>query len=227
MKSVEAVRNQINGLVSGIRECNFIPWQDKLDITQDTWVKIIQKLNEGVIVDDATEIRGYVFQTLRNFCLAYHRKEKKYQNIPLIWDITQEEPEEENTEYINSLKSIVRNNLANVKYNEKHRISIERTFENVKNDEICKELGFETNKYKYFKHGLTKMLKADLTRKPKYVVKSQNDLNLNVPCYTSTDVKVYLKHLTDRQIKYIIYNRAVSRDGYYVEILIPRKRKNE
>lgn len=227
MKSVEEVKSQINGLVAGIRECNFIPWQDKLDIIQDTWVKIIQKMNEGVIVDDAYQIRGYVFQTLRNFCLAYHRKEKKNTNVVLKWDVPEEEPDEDITEYKNSLKSIVRRNLTNVKYTEKHKLSIERTFQNVRNEDICDELGFDKTKYKNFKHGLTKMLKADLTRKPRYIIRSNTDLNLDVPCYTSTDVKAYLNHLTDRQIKYILYNGAISRDGYYVDILIPRKKRNE
>jgi hypothetical protein len=70
-------------------------------------------------------------------------------------------------------------------------------------------------------------LKGDMRRKVKYVVKHKDKPWIQVPCYTSSDVKHFLQHHTLRQVRSIIYDGLMSTDGYYVEIVhkIQRKKK--
>jgi hypothetical protein len=71
-------------------------------------------------------------------------------------------------------------------------------------------------------------LKGDLRRKVKYLIKHRDKEWIQVPCYTSSDVKAFLHNHTKRQVASIIYDGLMSTDGYYVEILhkIQRKKKN-
>lgn len=218
MKSVNDVQKQLNGLIMGIRECNFIPWIDKQDILQNSFVKVIEKMNEGVIVDNATEIRGYVFQILRNNCLAFHRAKTKHPTFELKWDMP-EDIDTNKEEYQKELKSVVEKKIQSVKYNEIEKKLIALTLTNIEKDEVIKELGLTRDEYKRMRQGIVMRLKGDMRRKVKYVIKHIDKEWIQIPCYTSSDVKEFLKEHTIRQVRSIIYDGLMSTDGYYVEIL--------
>ena len=218
MKSVNEVQKQLNGLIMGIRECNFIPWIDKQDIVQNSFVKVIEKMNEGVIVDDATEIRGYVFQILRNNCLAFHRDKNKHPTYELKWDMP-DDTDTSKEEYQKELKSVVEKKIQAVKYNEIEKKLIALTLTNIEKDEVIKELDLTRDEYKRMRQGIVMRLKGDMRRKPKYLIKHKDKEWIQIPCYTSSDVKQFLKHHTMRQVRSIIYDGLMSTDGYYVEIL--------
>lgn len=225
MESLEEVQKQLNGLVMGIRECNFIPWIDKQDIVQSSFLKVFEKMNEGVIVDDAKQIRGYVFQILRNQCLAYHRDKYKYSPMEIKWDIP-DDTDTNKEEYQKELKSVVEKKIQSVRYSEVEKKLISLTLSNITKEEVIEELGITTDQYRRMRQGVLMRLKNDLKKKPKYVIKHREKEWIQVPCYTSTDVKDFLKNHTLRQVKSIIYDGMISSDGYYVEILhkIVRKR---
>jgi DNA-directed RNA polymerase specialized sigma24 family protein len=226
MESLEEVRKQLNGLVQGIRECNFIPWESRQDIVQDTWVKILQKMDEGVIVDDFSQIKGYTFQILRNFCLAYQKDKEKKSTYELKWDVA-EDLDQDRTEYHKELRSVVEKKIQAVKYNEIEKKLIALTLSNLKKDEVIDQLGLTPEEYKRMRQGIVMRLKGDMRRKVKYVVKHKDKPWIQVPCYTSSDVKHFLQHHTIRQVRSIIYDGLMSTDGYYVEILHKIQRKNK
>lgn len=225
MESVNEVQKQLNGLIMGIRECNFIPWIDKQDIVQNSFVKVIEKMNEGVIVDDAKEIRGYVFQILRNHCLAYHRDKIKHPTYELKWDMP-DDNDTDRQEYQKELKSVVEKKIQAVKYNEIEKKLIALTLTNIEKDEVMNELDLTPEEYKRMRQGIVMRLKGDMRRKVKYLIKHRDKEWIQIPCYTSSDVKEFLKHHTMRQVRSIIYDGLMSTDGYYVEIIhkIQRKR---
>jgi DNA-directed RNA polymerase specialized sigma24 family protein len=218
MESAEEIRKQLNGLVQGIRECNFIPWDQRENIVQDTWVKIIQKMNEGVIVDDYDQIKGYTFQILRNNCLAYQRDKEKKRTYELRWDMA-EDNDTDKEEYQKELKSIVEKKIQSVKYNDVQKKLIMLALTNVDRSEAEIELGLTKEQYKRMRQGIVLQLKGDMRRKVKYIIKHKDKEWIQIPCYTSTDVKQFLNHHTKRQVSSIIYNGLMSTDGYYVEII--------
>ena len=226
MKSAEEVRKQLNCLVQGIRECNFIDWQSRQDIVQDTWAKIVQKMNEGVIVDDFNEIKGYTFQVLRNFCLAHQRDKEKKRTYEIKWDLP-EDLDEDRTEYQKELKSLIEKKIQAVKYNDVQKKLIMLALSNVDRSEAEIELGLTKEEYKRMRQGIVLRLKADMTRKVKYLIKHIDKEWIQVPCYTSSDVRQFLKHHTKRQVSSIIYDGLISTDGYYVEIINKNKSKKK
>jgi DNA-directed RNA polymerase specialized sigma24 family protein len=224
MESLEEVRKQLNGLVQGIRECNFIPTDARHDIVQDTWVKIIQKMNEGVIVDDFNEIKGYTFQVLRNCCLAYQRDKEKKRTYELKWDVA-EDLDTDREEYQKELKSIVEKKIQAIKYTNFQKKLVALTLSNVERDKVIEQLELTSEQYKRIRQGIVMRLKGDLKRKVKYVIKHKDKPWVQIPCYTSSDVKQFLTNHTVRQVKSIIYDGLMSTDGFYVEILHKIQRK--
>jgi len=226
MKSYNELKKQLNGLVLGIKECNFIPWHIKQDILGDTWVKIVEKMNDDTLKDDYNEIKGYTFQILRNYCLAYHRDKEKKGTLELKWDV----PEDLNTdkeEYHKELKSIVEKKIQSIKYNNLQKKLIMLALSNVERDQAEIELGLTKDQYKRMRQGIVLQLKGDMRRKVKYLIKHKDKDWVQIPCYTSSDVKRFLTNHTARQVSSIIYDGLMSTDGFYVEILhkIERKKK--
>ena len=224
MKSYKEIQKQLNGLIMGIRECNFIPWIEKQDILQNTWVKLIEKMDEGVIVDDATEIRGYVFQVLRNNCLAYHRDKTKHPTYELKWDMA-EEIDQDHTEYKEELKSILRQKIQARKYDEDHTKFLLMILDGNSYDQIFNELNLPKENLRRMKQSLVLRLKADLTRPVKYLIKNDNYPDVSIPCFTRNDVKAYFPDFPPRRIVYMVNEGYITPEGYYVEILIKPKRK--
>lgn len=222
MKSVGEIQKQLNGLIMGIRECNFIAWVDKQDIVQNSWVKLIEKMNEGVIVDDATEVRGYVFQVLRNFCLAHHRNKEKRPVSELKWDPV-DELVEDHTEYKEGLKNILRHKIQARKYDDDHTKFLLMVLEGKNYDDIFNEITLPRENLQRIKQSLVTRLKADLKRPVKYLIKNDKYPDISIPCFTRTDVNKFFPEFTPRRITYMVNGGYVTPEGYYVEILIKRK----
>jgi hypothetical protein len=146
--------------------------------------------------------------------------------VELKWDMP-EEIDIDNEELQQELKSIVEKKIQNVKYKEIQKKIVELTLLNIRREEVINELNITPEQYKRMRQGIVMKMQADLKKKPKYIIKHREKEWIQVPCYTSTDVKDFLKHHTSRQVKSIIYDGMMSSDGYYVEILhkIVRKRK--
>lgn len=222
MKSVNEIQKQLNGLVKGIRECNFIPAEDRKDITQNSFVKLIEKMNEGVIVDDATEIRGYVFQVLRNFCLAYHRDKEKKGTSELKWDPV-DNRDDDMEEYREELKNILRHKIQAIKYDNISKLFVKFVLEGKDYDTVFKELGIPRENLRRIKQSIVLRLKADLTRPVKYLIKNDKHPNISIPCFTRTDVHQFFPDFPPRRITYMVNQGYVTPEGFYVEILIKRK----
>jgi DNA-directed RNA polymerase specialized sigma24 family protein len=226
MKSYNELKKQLNGLVSGIRECNFIPNYLKDDIVSDSFLKIIEKMEDGTLKDDYNEIKGYTFQILRNFCLAYQKDKVKKGTYELKWDVP-DDIDQDRSEYHKELKSIVEKKIQSVKYNDVQKKLIMLALTNVDRSEAEIELGLTKEQYKRMRQGIVLQLKGDMRRKVKYIIKHKDKEWIQIPCYTSSDVKQFLNHHTKRQVSSIIYDGLMSTDGYYVEIInkIERKKK--
>jgi DNA-directed RNA polymerase specialized sigma24 family protein len=224
MKSYNELKKQLNGLVLGIKECNFIPNELRDDITQDTWVKIIEKMADGTLSDDYSQIRGYTFQIVRNFCLAYHRDKEKKGTYELKWDVA-DDLDDDRTEYMKELKKLVEVKIQSIKYDTRQKRLIEMLFSGYSRKEVMDELNLTNDQYKYFRQGIVLKLKTDMKRKVKYVIKNQNKDWVNICCYTGTDVKQFFSDYTKRQVSSILYNNWVTPDGYYIEKSYKGKKK--
>lgn len=222
MESYNDIQKQLNGLIMGIRECNFIPWIEKQDILQNTWLKLIEKMDEGVIVDDAKEVRGYVFQVLRNNCLAYHRDKNKHPTSELKYDPIDETNTDEE-EYREHLKSILKEKIQARKYNKTSKLFVKYVLEGKDYDTIFNELGIPRENLRRIKQSLVLRLKADLKRPVKYLIKNDKYPDISIPCFTRTDVNQFFPDYPPRRITYMVNEGYITPEGFYVEILIKRK----
>lgn len=210
----------------GIKECNFIPPEDKKDIIQNTWIKIIEKMNEGVLADDATLVRGYVFQILRNNCLMYHNSKKKSQTSELKYEPV-DEIDDGREEYDNKLKDIVRQKIQAGKYNKTSKNFVKYVFEGKSYDEVFKELGLPKEELRRIKQSIVVRLKADLKREVKYLIKNDKFPNISIPCYTRNDVKDFFPDYPIRKISYLVNEGFQTPEGFYVEVLKKQTRRKK
>lgn len=224
MKSVNELQKQLNGLVYKIKECNYIPNYLKEDIIQDTWVKIIEKMEDGTLKDDFNEIKGYTFFILRNFCLAHHNSKDRIPTVELKWELA-EQKDESDIIYKERLKNIIREKIQATKYNKNTKLFVEYVLEGKDYDTIFKELGLPRENLRRIKQSLVLRLKADMNRPVKYLIKNNNDLTISIPCYSLTDIKDFFIEIPHRQITLLINNDFVTKDEYYVKTLIKRKKK--
>jgi len=224
MKSVNELQKQLNGLVYKIKECNYIPNHLKEDIIQDTWVKIVEKMEDGTLKDDFNEIKGYTFFILRNFCLAHHMSKDRIPTVELKWEQA-EQKDESHTIYKERLKNIIRERIQATKYNKNTKLFVEYVLDGKDYDTIFKELGLPRENLRRIKQSLVLRLKADLRRPVKYLIKNNNDLTISIPCYSLTDIKDFFTEIPHRQITLLINNGFVTKDEYYVKTLIKRKNK--
>lgn len=215
MESYNELNKQLWGLVRGIKQCNFIPTEDKEDIVQSSFVKIIEKINEGILVDNYNEMRGYTFSILRNFCLQYHRdKDKRGQNYQIREDITPEdindiEPKE-------MYRQILSNLILNKAYSDIQKTYVKLAMSGYTTDQIQIEMNISNKELGHLKRSLAVKSRYQLTRKPKYYIRKIGDLDNKIPCYTFNDIKAWFSDLTFRQINYSIDNQKRIGDYYIV-----------
>jgi DNA-directed RNA polymerase specialized sigma24 family protein len=222
MESYEGIKKQLNGLIMGIKECNFIPLEEKKDIIQNTWVKIIEKMNEGVLKDDATDVRGYVFQILRNNCLAYHNLKKKSQTSELKYDPI-EDTDDDLEEYKKTLKNIVKQKIQAGKYNQTCKKFVKYVFEEHNHDDVFDQLGLPLQELRRIKQSIVIRLKADLKREVKYLIKNNKYPSISIPCYKRNDVKDFFPDYSVKRIGYLLNNGYITPEGFYVENFVKNK----
>jgi DNA-directed RNA polymerase specialized sigma24 family protein len=224
MKSYQELNNQLNHLVSSIKECNFIPNHIKKDIVSDSFVKIVEKMNDGTLIDDFNTIKGYTFFILKNFCLAYHKQNTKHRNVELKKDLPNEE-EENIDQYLSELKKIISQRVSNRKYSNIQREFLKLIYENKKKPEILEKLNLTLRQYKYIRQGLVLKMQGDLRRQVKYLIKNIDQPEFNIFCYTASDVRYFFKDLSKLEIMYILHEGEISPNGYYVQRLFEKKKK--
>lgn len=215
VKSYKELNKQLWGLVRGIRQCNFIPLEDREDIVQSSYVKIIEKINEGKLKDDYNEMKGYTFQVLRNFCLSYHREiEKKGTNYQIREDITPEE--ESNTEQRDYYRQILLNLVLSSEYTRKQRAYVQMSVSGYTSEEIKEELNLNNYQVGNIKRAVSQRMRNQIKKKPRYYIRKIDDMENKIPCYTYKDIKLWFSNMTFRQINYCIDNKKRIGDYYIV-----------
>ena len=212
---------QLRHLVSTISSCNFIPYDDKKDVVQDVIMILISKIKDGSLVNDFNEIEGYSFMVLRNYCTAWQRKEIKRETpVAEFWEISDnEESELEKIEYREYLHSIAKSYIQQPKYTEVERKILDCLLENKTNKEITDEVSITPDELKKYKFRIKVKMKYDFLRPVKFYVKSMNDKNFLLPCFTAMDVKKFFSSMPQRTVTHFIYSGYVTKEGYYVEKL--------
>jgi hypothetical protein len=216
MKSFKELQTQINGLVNKISQCNFIPFIEKSEIIQNTWVKIIEKMNEGVLVDDFEQIKGYTFFIVRNFCNRYHVTKHRISYIEDLPETFEQET------IISTIDRSIYHQILLKCLNKKDKFSdIERSLANyILNDytskEIVKKLNFQRGDMGRIKNNLVNKLRYNVNPKVKYLIKNHNDSSISIPCYTKQD---FLKHLDGKyQKQYMLdcWKKQIDFGSYYI-----------
>jgi hypothetical protein len=228
MEIYNQLYSQLKHLVSTISSCNWIDYSTKQDIIQDVIIILHKKIEEGVLSKDFETIKGYSFLTLRNCCHQHHKKEIKRETpVSDFWELTDESTTEQDEEYAQYLHNIVKSRLSHNKYDEMNRIIGELLLKSYNDDKIEMETGLTKLEIRKHKFKIKNMLKFDYRRPVKVYVKNIHDKELNIPCYSFSDCKTYLSHIDQTQVTYMIKNPGViSPCGYYLEVLIKKKKRN-
>jgi DNA-directed RNA polymerase specialized sigma24 family protein len=220
--------SQLNKLVSSVPSCNFIAYEDKKDIIQNTILTLHNKIEEGKLIEDFKEIRGYSFITLQNFCRAHHTKEKKRETpVSEFWELTDTSTTSEDEEYKEYLHTIVKSYIQQTKYDEFDKRVVELLLDDLEDTEIEIETGLTRREITKHKFRVKNKLKYDWRRPVKYIVRNIFNTKIQVPCFSASDAKTYLDHIPPRRVTYMITDNILSEDGYYIEVLIKKKKRNE
>ena len=228
MNIYDDLYQQLNKLVNTIPNCNFINPEDKKDIVQNSILQLHKKIDDGKISTDFNEIKGYSFLTLRNFCNGYKNKIKEKETTE-FFDIpdTPTSSLDDEIEYNKYLHSVVKDYLSQTKYNQDDKMVGECLLEDMNDKEIEIKTGLTKDQIRKHKFKIKNMLKFDLRRQVKFIVKNINNKNIQVPCFSAADAKNYLSHMEQRMVTNLKNSGAISEDGYYIEVLIPKKKKNK
>jgi hypothetical protein len=220
MNSAKEILQQLNHLVLNIKECNFIPNEDRKDIVQQSMLKMLEKYNEGVIVDDFKQMKNYSFITLRNFCTLYKTKKKPIYSDSDFSHITEEDNyiDKEHREH---LIELIRTQYSNSKIKEDDIKLCEMILNNYNNEEMAAEYGINLYKLGRKKHGVTLKLKNLFKKKFKYYIKDINRPYYCIGCKSSREVSNYFPNETLRNVKEKIYNKKLFKDGRYIETIKP------
>jgi len=203
MKALDDIVKQIRGLVYGIRECNFIQDDDRYDIIQESILKVLEKHNQGVLKDDAQDVRGYVFQIVRNACLTYHKK--KTTSVPLSPNLTEDTKfcfEED--EHIQHQVEVIRANIFNKKFKPKHRQYFEYLIDGRSEEEIRELMCLTKMQLGSIKRGLAYKMSSLFKKPVRYKIYDTITGKLEYACYSMYDVHLYLPQFSHRQIQYSI-----------------------
>jgi DNA-directed RNA polymerase specialized sigma24 family protein len=233
MKCIPELYEQLTHLANNIKQCNYISYNEKQDIVQDALEKIVKKFNEGILVDDFKEIKGYTFMILRNCCNAYHNKNKiEYTDEPLELpdkDFTNEFEERDAKEF---LHSIINKFILDKRYTDVDRKICEMMLNNVEDKEIRKQLNLPTRSsngrtLSSLRKSIKTKLTNDLKRPARYIIKNKIDKDFKLVCYTRDDVSNFFKDYDKYYIYTLIQNGRQTRQGYYVEQLIKKEWKKK
>ena len=226
MEIYNELYRQLKHLVNSVPNCNFISYDDKKDIVQDAILILNSKIEDGSLSTDFEEIKGYSFIVLRNYCTAFQRKEIKRETpVAEFWEIADDQESElEKVEYREYLHSIAKSYIQQPKYSEVERKILDCLLENKTNKEITDEVSITPDELKKYKFRIKVKMKYDFLRPVKFYVKSMNDKNFLLPCFTAMDVKKFFSSMPQRTVTHFIYSGYVTKNGYYVEKLFKDNR---
>ena len=216
MKSYNQLQKQIRGLVLGMRQCNNIPYIDRMEIIQDTWVKIIQKMNEVVLEDDYERIKGYTFLIVKNFCAGYHiaKSKMKYSDEPY-------EPFEDQTilDTIDKekLREILLKSIQSKKFSDKEKSMVKLMLEDYDEYGIKDILQLKVHEYGRMRQKVYTKLKTAVFKRVKYILKNRNDDSVSIPFQTISQIQNYLNYKYSKN--YISQSITKNKDigAFYVE----------
>ncbi len=154
MKSAKDIQKQLNHLVATIPSCNFIAPEDKKDIVGNSMLQILQKYNEGRLVDDYETTKGYCFMILRNYCLQHKQKNKMIYSDSSFEHI-EDENRKEYVEYNEHLKKLIRGQYSNVKMKPADIELCEFVLNDYNNEELAEIYGLDLIKMGRKKKGLS------------------------------------------------------------------------
>jgi RNA polymerase sigma factor (sigma-70 family) len=228
MKIYNELYRQLKHLVSSIPACNYISYEDKKDIIQDTIITLNSKIENGSLSDDFNEIKGYSFIVLKNYCISWQRKEQKRETpVAEFWELEDETITPEEIEYREFLHSKVNSYIQHTKYTSLERKIVEMMLDNFTNEEIRNETGLVGKEVGKYNFRIKNKLKFDSRRPIKYIIKNVFNEKIMVPCYTVSDAKNYLSDIPPRRVTYMASDGYVSKDGFYIETLIKRKKRTK
>ena len=220
--------SQLKHLVSTVPTCNFIPYEDKKDIIQDVIITLNSKIEDGSLSTDFKEIKGYSFIVLRNYCTSWQRKEQKRETpVAEFWELTDDSITGEEIEYREHLHRLVNTYIQHPKYSFLDRKVCEMILDNFTNEEIRNETGLVGKEVGKYNFRIKNKLKFDSRRPIKYIIKNVFNEKIMVPCYTVSDAKDYLSDIPPRRVTYMASDGYVTKDGFYIETLIKKKKRKK
>lgn len=228
MSLYDQLYTQLNHLISTLDACNFVSYEVKKDLVQDVIFILHKRIEDGKLNADFNEIKSYSFITLQNACRAYHKKEIKRETpVSDFWEITDKSASAEEEEYKQYLHTIVKSYIQQTKYSEFDKRVVELLLDGLEDTQIQIETGLTRRQITKHKFRVKNKLKFDYRRPVKYIIKNIFNKNIQVPCFSASDAKNYLSHIPQRRVTYMITDNILTDDGYFIEVLIKKKRKNE
>jgi DNA-directed RNA polymerase specialized sigma24 family protein len=225
MEIYQELYKQLNSLVSRVSTCNYIPYEDKKDIIQNTIIQLHKKIEEGKIVDKYEDIKNYSFVTLKNFCNSYHKKTRETP-VEEFWELVDDTPTSDQLDHRKFLHRLIRQYIQNSKYDEKQKKVCELLLEDYSDEQISEITTFNKREISKLKFNIKNRLKADVKREIKFIIKNTLNKSIHVPCYTISDVKDYFPNMIQKNVTYMINEGITTQDGFYVDALYKKKRKN-
>jgi RNA polymerase sigma factor (sigma-70 family) len=216
MNSLPQIQKQVNHLVNYISQCNFISKIDKEDIVQDTLLSIIQKYNEGKLVDDFDLIKNYTFITLRNYCTSYRLKSSRMTYVYEVYDTVDEDTPHLPEETINSMRNQIKFMILKPEFSPKQRTYIELLLKNYKYQKIKDEMGITQDEYRILSTSTKNKLRTRMSKPIKYKVKSINDPKFEYPCHHRKEAIDFLNLKGIKEFNQIS-NNGLNVGEYYIE----------
>jgi RNA polymerase sigma factor (sigma-70 family) len=228
MDLYDELYQQLNKLISSIPSCNFISYENKKDLVQDVILILHKRIEDGKLPDDFKEIKGYSFMVLQNACRAFHTKENKRETpVEQFWELTDDTITHDEIEYREYLHRLVNSYIQHTKYSSLERRIVELMLDNYSNEEIRQETGLEGRDVGKYNFKIKNKLKFDSRRVIKYMIKNVFNEDVAVPCYTVSDAKDYLSNIPPRRVTYMASDGYVTKDGFYIETLVKRKKRKK
>jgi hypothetical protein len=199
-----------------MRQCNNIPYIDRMEIIQDTWVKIIQKMNEGVLEDDYEKIKGYTFLIVKNFCAGYHVSKKKMRFIDEPYESFVEQPTLDTMDR-EKLHQMLLKAVENKKFSDKEKEIVRLMLEDYDEYGIKEKLQLRVNEYGRLRQKIYPKLKSAVFKKVKYLLKSRSDEDISIPFHNISEIQKHLNHKYSKN--YISQSITKNKDigAWYVE----------
>jgi hypothetical protein len=210
MKSFPEIYKQLKYLASRISQCNFIPEIDKEDIIGLSSLKVLNAHNQGKLVDDFNETKGYTFMILRNCCLQYKKNKKIIEFYDWIDDVFVDDTHHklyDDEEYKLGRELLVKHSRF-YKFTDIQRRYVELLTQDYTKDDIKTMLNLNIKDYKSLSLGVYHRMKAAKNRKYRYVsydVDNPDDYIL----YETTHSVVKSYNLTSKTLQDVIKDKTI------------------